>query len=349
MKDLAICIPTYNRIDYLIELMQTITTQLDDKNISKIQICVSDNCSEIAIDEPIRNFLSNYDVEYIYHRNEQNIGADRNFLKCVEIATAKYCWLIGDDDGITHGAINTVLNLIANNPDIDVFFGNRYICNRNLKITFKERWTNDKDDFCVDFNDEKDITKYFDQLKSTTSIGYMSTLIVKKEAWDNVTENEYQEYLGTNYIQVAKYLLMLYNKGKLYRIADYITLSRFGSDSFFSSLKQRIYVDYNGFLKISNIFADNPTLADSFLGIVRRHFNNVFLYAMSYTANLESEDIAIIEKIGYTKKQIKICTNQNKAKLFLGFLANIIKMIFTDFRLFYRTTFITAQKVLKSK
>ena len=348
MKDLAICIPTYNRIDYLVELMQTITSQLDDNNTNKIQICVSDNCSEIAIDEPLRNLLSSYDIEYIYHRNEQNIGADRNFLKCVEIANAKYCWLIGDDDGIAPGAINTMLDRIANHPDIDVFFGNRYICNRNLKISFKERWTNDKEDFCVDFNEEKEIAKYFDQLRSTTSLGYMSTLIVKKEAWDNVNESEYQEYLGTNYIQMAKYLLMLYKKGKLYRIADYITLSRFGSDSFFSSLQQRIYVDYNGFLKISDIFADNSTVANSFLGIVRRHFNNVFLYAMSYTTELKDDDIVVLEKIGYTKKQIEICTTRNKAKLFLGFLMNIIKMIFTDFRLFYRTTFITAQKVLKS-
>lgn len=45
-KKLAICIPTYNRPNYLIKLLETICTQLNDNNRDKIQICVSDNASE---------------------------------------------------------------------------------------------------------------------------------------------------------------------------------------------------------------------------------------------------------------------------------------------------------------
>jgi len=345
-KDLAICIPAYNRLDCLIELLQTVVNQLDDNNSQRIQICVSDDCSPTDLGEPTKEFMKNYDVEYTFYRNPQNIGADRNFLKSAELATAKYCWMMGDDDGIPPGKINTILDYITKNPEIDVFFGNRYVCDRNLNIKLKESWTNDTGDFLVDFTQKKAIKEYFDKLNSTTCLGYLTTLIVKKEAWDSITEEEYLPYIGTIYIQVSKYLMMLYKKGKLFRISDYIALSRFGNDNFFNSLKQRIFMDLYGFTTLSHIFDDDAVLKDSFFGIVRRHYNNVFLYAMSYTAELNSDEIDVIRNIGYSQKQISIFTNRNRVKAFFGFCFAVFKTIFTDFQWFRKTCLITMQKLL---
>ncbi|MDR2572633.1 MAG: glycosyltransferase [Oscillospiraceae bacterium] len=351
MRDLAICIPAYNRVESLIELLATVTEQLDDNNSSRIQICVSDDSSPNNLEEPTKSFMNNYKVEYIYHRNAENLGADRNFLKSAEISNAKYCWLMGDDDGIPPGKLNTVLEYIDNNPDINVFFGNRYVCNKKLKPKLKEEWTKgenilkEKRDYIVDFTNDDEIKKYFDQLNSTTCLGFLSVLIVKKEKWDSVTEEMYLPYIKTIYIQVAKYLLMLYKKDKLYRITDYIALSRFGNDNFYGTLKQRIFMDLYGFLQLSHIFDDNELLKDSFFGIVRRHFNNIFLNAMSYTAELNEDEINVLKKIGYSPKQIAIFEKRSKFKAFCGFGAAVIKAIFTDFRWFYKTCFVTLQKV----
>ncbi len=35
-------------------------------------------------------------VKFTYFRWDSNKGADRNFLKVVEIASGEYCWLMGE-------------------------------------------------------------------------------------------------------------------------------------------------------------------------------------------------------------------------------------------------------------
>jgi len=346
MKDLAICIPAYNRIGCLLDLLKTVVNQINSSNNKNIQVCISDDCSPNNLEVPIKTFMENHNVEYIYWRNETNLGADKNFLKSVEISNARYCWLLGDDDGIPDGKIDLILQYINNYPDINVFFGNRYICNRKLQIRLKEKWTKNKNDFFVDFTNKEKIIEYFDQLNSTTCLGYLSTLIVKKESWNQIKKDEYEPFIGTIYIQVAMYLLMLYKKDKLFRITDYIALSRFGYDNFFYSLKQRIFMDYYGFLRVSTIFANDKEIYDSFIGIIRRHYNNIFLYAMSYTAELKSSEIEILRKICYSEKQINIFTNRNKTKAFFGFIFSVIKSIFIDFYWFYKTIFVIFQKLL---
>lgn len=343
MKDIAFCIPAYNRYDCLIELFNSIIKQVNDLNRNRIQICVSDDCSPNSL-EPTIEYMKQYNIEYIYHRNEENLGADRNFLKSAEIATAKYCWMMGDDDGITDGALDLILHYIKKYPDINVFFGNRYVCNRKLKPFMKESWTRNKKDFIVDFTNDRQIKKYFDKLNSTTCLGYLTTLIVKKEAWDAV--KDYEPYIGTIYIQVAKYLLMLYKKDKMFCISSCIALSRFGNDNFYSNLKQRIFMDYYGFLRLAEIFNDNKQLKNSFLGIVRRHYNNIFLNAMSYTTTLNKKDLNVLRKVGYTNKQISIFIYRNRFRAGCCFLGNIIKSIFVDFKWFYKTCFVTIQKIL---
>jgi len=347
MKELAICVPAYNRVDTLIELLATIVKQLTDNNRSRIQICVCDDCSPTNLESPTKKFMTNHDVEYIYNRNSENLGLDRNILKCVGISKAKYCWIMGDDDGVSDGKIDIILEYINKFPDESVFLGNRYVCNRKLKKRLKEKWTKDKTDFIVDFTKEGAIKGYFDQLNSTTCLGFVSTIIVKKDVWDNVSEEMYLPYIGSLYMHVAMFLLMLYKKGKMYRIVDFIALSRFGNDNFYSSLKQRIFVDFNGFLQISHIFDDNAVVKDSFLRIVRRHFNYIYLYAMSYTAELNSVEIDVLRSIGFSEKQVLIFTNRNRFKSFCSFFLYVLKAMVTNFRWFYKTCYITLQKILK--
>ena len=85
-KMLAICIPTYNRPQYLLCLLITICDQLNDNNRNRIQICVSDNASEESYDVVI-NYMKAQNVEFIYQKADQNYGADINFLKSVELET----------------------------------------------------------------------------------------------------------------------------------------------------------------------------------------------------------------------------------------------------------------------
>ena len=93
---LSICIPIYNRIQYLERQLERF---LEDKDLfaEQIQLIISDNCSA----EDLRSCCEKYQqkgLELFYNRNERNLGADGNFDWCFHHAEGKYVWLLGSDD-----------------------------------------------------------------------------------------------------------------------------------------------------------------------------------------------------------------------------------------------------------
>lgn len=78
---LSICIPTYNRSEYLDKTIATIT-EIDEFKCGKIEIVVSDNCST----DTTRQIMSKYSgfENIIYNRNEQNI-LDKNFIRAIKL------------------------------------------------------------------------------------------------------------------------------------------------------------------------------------------------------------------------------------------------------------------------
>lgn len=106
---LSICIPTYNRVRYLKELLPTVLGQIDMGNI---EVVVSDNASA----DGTRDFLSSLDHHCLrWWTNDVNIGGDRNFLKCVDEAKGEYVWLFGDDDIMPNGTVGKVVDFLRNN------------------------------------------------------------------------------------------------------------------------------------------------------------------------------------------------------------------------------------------
>ena len=92
-KLISICIPTYNREDYLKTTLKSIVTQ--EGFSDRCEIVISDNCSTDNTAEMVAEFISQY-RNIRYYRNETNIGADRNFINVMNLARGKYIKLHGD-------------------------------------------------------------------------------------------------------------------------------------------------------------------------------------------------------------------------------------------------------------
>lgn len=115
MPLLSIVIPTYNRKECLVRCIQAIVPQL----IQETELIVLDNCS----DTPVSSFLNELDCRII--RNSANIGAVGNVLKCFEVASGQWLWIIGDDDQMRPDGIQQVLSHIKQCPDFShIFFSN---------------------------------------------------------------------------------------------------------------------------------------------------------------------------------------------------------------------------------
>lgn len=108
-KLLSICIPTFNRKDYLDRLLANIEKQLDTYRLhDKVEVLVSDNCSEDAT----MSVVEKYNSFVKYQRNEVNIGPDANFLSLFGLAQGEYIWLPGDDDEFRTDTVNFIVKEI---------------------------------------------------------------------------------------------------------------------------------------------------------------------------------------------------------------------------------------------
>ncbi|MBQ0033647.1 MAG: glycosyltransferase family 2 protein [bacterium] len=106
---LSICIPTYNRLKYLKELLPGLLAQIDAVPEGTVELVVSDNVSTDGTADYLKSIKRDY---FRFWTNETNIGGDRNFLKCIREAKGDYVWLVGDDDLVAPDAVARVLQFI---------------------------------------------------------------------------------------------------------------------------------------------------------------------------------------------------------------------------------------------
>jgi abequosyltransferase len=234
---LSICIPTYNRAKFLPDLLDSIVKQIDDNNKNIIEVVISDNASKDNTEEVIESYRSKI-PNLTYFRWDENKGADRNFIKVVELAKGEYCWLMGSDDVIEEGGINYVLDFLEKNKNISGII-------RHRGLIFEYYLKKD-----AVFKDKESIFYYF-----FPYFGYISGQVVNRSLW-NQTLEESKELID-NYFNAYVHVYLISKMILKNPLWGYIKKSlvgyRSGNDSFLSELGflKRMYIDIIGYEKIS--------------------------------------------------------------------------------------------------
>lgn len=117
---LSICIPTYNRSEFLAYNIEKMLPYIRKYNIP---IYLSDNNSKDNTISVIKNFQKEY--KYIFFvKNKENIGADRNFEQVLKMSVSKYSWLLSDDDQINCAYIEKILSILNGSYNYDMIIVN---------------------------------------------------------------------------------------------------------------------------------------------------------------------------------------------------------------------------------
>jgi abequosyltransferase len=254
---LAICIPTYNRAQFLGELLESIINQAPTDGT--LEICISDNHSTDSTEETVEIYRSRF--QYItYHLNSQNLGADRNYLKCIEIATAEYCWFMGSDDKLTESAVATILAILQD-TDYAIVLCNRYIWYKGINIVGEQSWQdNTVNSMLYNLHETQDFKRYCDHAMGLGSLfSYLSSIILKKDLWSkNLLGSE--SFIGSAYVHVYVIFQMIKSCSPfyLYYLDKPLILCRTHNDSFLdnSDILARKKLDIVGYERLSQIFSD---------------------------------------------------------------------------------------------
>lgn len=93
---LTICIPTYNRAEYLTQTIESIVSQVEFLESNEVEIVVSDNCSSDSTQKVLNSFIKKFHSKIKYNKNQVNLSFDRNYELALEMGSGVFLKLNND-------------------------------------------------------------------------------------------------------------------------------------------------------------------------------------------------------------------------------------------------------------
>ena len=157
---LTICIPTYNRSKYLLNLLTGLTENLLKKKSLSLEVLVVDNCSSDDTSKVTEKFK---DSIRIFRRSEHLATAEENIIHSLDLCRGIYVWFLGDDDLIEYSRFIEFYDLLKKNCFDYILFNATYISGSPI---------NEKKIFLI----ENDITEFSPGLFSLKNFGCLTLL-----------------------------------------------------------------------------------------------------------------------------------------------------------------------------
>lgn len=189
-EELSICIPTYNRSQYLLQTLKSFLPQVMSQ---QIPIYVSDNNSTDGTLNMLSQFKKNHYPLLFFKGNSSNLGIDRNIANVIHMASSRYVWLFGDDDIPCLAAVERILSHLSDDYKLLVVNASTYNSDMSLRIE-KKRVKLSHNRIYGPSEHERLLN---DTVRYTAFLG---GLVLDKELWDSI---EHKEFIGSDYIHVA--------------------------------------------------------------------------------------------------------------------------------------------------
>jgi len=251
MKTLSICIPTFNRKEYLKQLLESIFSQ----NFSDIEICVSDNHSLDGTFE----YLHQLKLEHfplILHRFETQVSCGENLMHAAKMGEGEFIWLMSDDDKIEKNGLERVLSFLAHNRKLSGLSLNVEGYEKNLekkkKIKYSHHLKRDEIFECPD--------RAYSFLGAWW--GFWSAQIIRRELWMSAMKDSlYLQFLGYHHLYLISKIVkerpywgFLFEKCVGYRADNESFTKEYGAYTRFS-------IDANGYALIGASFFSGDSCA----------------------------------------------------------------------------------------
>ncbi len=119
---ISVGMPVYNGSKYIALSIQSIL----DQTLDNFELIISDNASDDSTEEICREF-ARLDERIRYYRNEENIGAARNYKRLLDLSRGEYFRWSNSDDLIAPDLHELCLQALEQNPNAVLSYGNTEI------------------------------------------------------------------------------------------------------------------------------------------------------------------------------------------------------------------------------
>ena len=121
MPYFSICIPQYNRTQFLLESLNSIAEQ----SFRDFELCISDGGSTDGGRFDIKHALNQLGVPYTYTFSPINLQYDQNIRAAIGLSSGQYCFLLGNDDRLSSRAtLQQIHDIIEANQPVAVAITN---------------------------------------------------------------------------------------------------------------------------------------------------------------------------------------------------------------------------------
>lgn len=255
MIQISFCIPTLNRAKVLEASLRSITRQADQR----VEIVIVDGGSTDETLVVIEKLKASFPQIYVYGSESGN-GVDRDILQSVAMAHGEFCWLFSDDDLLSPGALEQVLQLIQEFPTISGASLNYAAYDSTMSYSIAT----------VPAAGHGALRRnhlFFDRNKCLSVlgvyIGFISCQVVRRSLWMDIVKNNDLTPHCNAWIIVYMIGKILERNPSWFYVHDVCVRYRSGNDSFVSRVgiydRQRIaHVAYAD--TIGSLFPHNSTV-----------------------------------------------------------------------------------------
>lgn len=221
MITLSICIPTYNRQEYLGDCLNSVIDSVEGYE-NEIEVIVLDNASTDNTSGVVKEF-EKHKVNIWYFNNPECIDASHNQYAAAKLGNGKYVWILADDDKIDKFAVLKVLNIIR--QDYSLIVMNHEIWTKGFEQIIVKSALKFKNNFIISDHNK---------LLSTLGLrlGFISGYVIKKELLFIITKEEFDKYIEYGFSVMYAVYVGIVKECKAYIISEALIKQRSGNSSY---------------------------------------------------------------------------------------------------------------------
>lgn len=173
---LSICIPAYNRPEWLKRAVSSILT-MSVAQQSQVEIIVSDDSTVPDCQRVVDELMADWQGSWRYQANSPRLGMAANWNRCIQMASGDYVLLLHDDDYLQAKAPDEIIHTLRNNPDVPAFLFGVNVVTPQQKIRKRQV-----------FQSQHDLSSKLavERVLSNSSLIRFPGIVLKRDAFDTV-------------------------------------------------------------------------------------------------------------------------------------------------------------------